>query len=100
MASRVSSRRPAPLPEPQCPNEAEHTPCPDGYVQWWSWCERMNRTHEQRECEGCGKWAIWFPRPAGMLAQCWRCAERVCDPADFGEDEEMLCPKCVAVSAR
>lgn len=80
--------------EPPCPNEAEHTPAPQGYLEWWSWCERMNRTHEQRECEGCGTWAIWYPRPAGMLACCWRCAERRCDPTEFGEDEEMLCADC------
>lgn len=92
--SRGVPLKPRPSPEPSCPNEAEHTPCPTGYADWWSWCERMNRTHEQRVCDGCGRYAIWYPRPAGMLAPCWRCAERVIDPAEFGEDEELFCPAC------
>jgi hypothetical protein len=83
-------------PEPPCPNGAEHTPCPTGYVDWWSWAERMNRTHGQRECAGCQRWAIWYQRPAGEFAPCWDCGETKVDPALFGEDEELLCHGCQA----
>jgi hypothetical protein len=79
---------------PACPNQAEHTPCPTGYVNWWSWAERMNRTHGQRQCEGCGRWAIWYERPPGELAPCWGCGETKVDAAAFGEDDELLCHGC------
>lgn len=39
-----------------------HTVCPDGYTQWHAWAEQMNKTHEQRRCNGCGLYAIWEPR--------------------------------------
>lgn len=90
------SRRIASVPEVPCPNEAEHTPCPVGaWPAWWSWAEQMNRTHGQRKCEGCGRWAIWYPRAEGELAPCWGCGEAKVDPAKFGEDEELLCGGCV-----
>ncbi len=41
---------------------ADHTPCPEDYLQWHSWATRMHRTHRQRVCEECGRWAIWEPR--------------------------------------
>lgn len=85
-----------PEPEPSCPNQAEHTPAPSGYLGWWSWAERMNRTHGQRRCEGCGRWAIWYPRAAGEFAPCWGCGEAKVDPAAFGDEEELLCAGCVA----
>lgn len=78
-----------------CPNAAEHMPCPDGYLAWWSWVERMNRTHGQRRCEGCGRWAIWYERAPGEFAPCWGCGEAKVDPALFGEDDELLCHGCV-----
>lgn len=86
-----------PAPEPPCPNEAEHTPCPTDYLGWWSWVERMNRTHGQRKCPGCGRWAIWYPRPAGSPAPCWGCGEAEVDPGLFGEDDELLCAGCQGV---
>jgi hypothetical protein len=89
------SHKPA-TPEPPCPNGAAHTPCPAGYVQWWSWCEQMNRTHDQKACEGCGHWAIWYERQAGAMATCWGCGEAKVDPALFGEDDELLCHGCQA----
>lgn len=82
--------------EPPCPNQAEHTPCPSGYLDWFSWAERMNRTHGQRRCEGCGRWAIWYRRTPGEWAICWGCGETKVDPDRFGEDEELICGGCVA----
>ncbi len=49
-------------PVPEHPGECEpHTPSPDGYLQYDAWCEEMSRTHVQRQCKGCGLWAIWEP---------------------------------------
>ena len=48
---------------PEFPAECEpHTDSPDGYLQWDEWAEKMSRTHVQRQCRGCGLWAIWEPR--------------------------------------
>lgn len=44
-----------------CPNVEDHTTCPEGYIQWHDWAERMSKTHKQRECPGCGLYAIWEP---------------------------------------
>ena len=82
-------------PEPPCPNAAEHTPAPADYLGWFSWAERMNRTHDQRRCEGCGRWAIWYRRPPGLGALCWGCGEARVDPARFGPDEVLVCADCV-----
>lgn len=82
--------------EPACPNQAEHTPCPVGYLEWWSWAERMNRTHGQRRCPGCNRWVIWCERAAGEFAPCWGCGEARVDPGLFGPDDELLCAGCVA----
>lgn len=48
--------------EVECPSFHDHTPCPDGYIQWHAWARRMNRTHKQIRCTGCGRFAIWIPR--------------------------------------
>ena len=48
-------------PPPPCPNQDAHTPCPEDYVGWHGWAEKMAATHDQQECPGCGKWAIWVP---------------------------------------
>lgn len=48
--------------EALCPNIEDHMPCPDGYIQWHAWAVEMNKTHKQRQCQGCGLWAIWEPR--------------------------------------
>lgn len=43
-----------------CPNAAEHTPQPAGYLAWHYWAGRMYRAgHRQRRCPGCGLLAIW-----------------------------------------
>jgi hypothetical protein len=59
------SPRVAHVPDPPCPNEAEHTPCPVGYLAWHAWASHMSRTHGQRKCPDCGRWAIWYERSAG-----------------------------------
>lgn len=92
----VTARRPA---EPPCPSAAGHTPSPADYLGWFSWAERMNRAHDQRRCEGCGRWAIWHLRPKGSFALCWGCGEARVDPARFGPDEELVCAGCVAERA-
>ena len=28
-----------------CPNKAQHTPQPDGYLEWHDWAERMTCPH-------------------------------------------------------
>lgn len=49
---------------PEFPDECEpHTDSPRGYLQWDDWAEKMNQTHVQRQCEGCGLWAVWERRP-------------------------------------
>ena len=45
-----------------CPNAAEHTPAPDGYVTWHEWAEEISATHQQRRCAGCGRLQIWVPK--------------------------------------
>lgn len=42
-----------------CPNKAQHTPQPDGYLEWHDWAEGMAKTHRQIQCDGCKLWAIW-----------------------------------------
>ena len=45
-----------------CPNFEDHTQQPEGYIQWHAWAEKMAKTHKQRKCPGCGKYAIWEPK--------------------------------------
>ena len=44
---------------PDCPNKAEHTECPTGYVQWFEWAKKMQKTHKCYKCPGCGLYEIW-----------------------------------------
>lgn len=44
-----------------CPNGADHTPAPAGYLAWHEWAETMSATHQQQRCPGCGLLAIWEP---------------------------------------
>ena len=39
-----------------------HTPAPKGYLARAEWFEEMSATHVQRQCKGCGLWAIWEPK--------------------------------------
>lgn len=41
-----------------------HTPCPEGYIEWHQWAEFMSKTHTQRRCRECGLYAIWEPKTA------------------------------------
>ena len=45
-----------------CPNEANHTPAPTGYLPYAAWADRMHRTHKQQKCPGCGLYVIWVPK--------------------------------------
>jgi hypothetical protein len=36
---------------------------PDGYVTRQLWAGQMARTHRQTRCGGCGRYAVWVPRP-------------------------------------
>lgn len=48
---------------PKFPAECEpHTPMPSGYGGWADLAEAWYRTRDQRQCRGCGLWAIWEPR--------------------------------------
>lgn len=80
--------------EPSCPQAADHTPnapCTSEEA------ERLYRTHDQVRCEGCGRYEIWVPRPAGMLAPCFACGEpeRV-DVALLGDGDPLECGDCRA----
>jgi hypothetical protein len=45
-----------------------HTETPRGYLAWDEWAERMGQTHVQRQCAGCGLYAIWEPKAGGLAA--------------------------------
>lgn len=47
------------LREQTCKNRANHTPVPEGYIQWDAWATRMSKMHRQIRCPECGLWAIW-----------------------------------------
>ncbi len=47
---------------PECPKKHLHTPCPDGYVQWHDWADKMGKTHDQFKCPGCQLWKVWKPK--------------------------------------
>lgn len=47
-----------------CPNAANHTQQPSGYVDWNRDCEaREARGEVQTQCPACGLWVIWKPAP-------------------------------------
>lgn len=50
------------MAEQTCPNGANHTKEPSGYLQWHEWAEHKSRTHRQRRCPGCRLYKIWVPR--------------------------------------
>jgi len=45
-----------------CAMKHLHTPCPEGYLEWHAWAEQMGRTHDQKQCPECGRYAIWEKR--------------------------------------
>lgn len=52
-----------------CPNIENHTACPEGYIQWHAWAEKMAKTHRQRKCEDCGLFDIWEPKPVRAILE-------------------------------
>jgi hypothetical protein len=56
---RIGHRR------PDCDPRCEQQRQPTGYVDASEWGEYMSRTHEQRQCPGCGLWTIWEPKAQG-----------------------------------
>ena len=42
-----------------CPDARKHTKCPEGYVEWDKWAEKMGKTHDQLRCSTCGFFVIW-----------------------------------------
>ena len=47
---------------PTPPAKCKHTKCPECYVEWYYWAEKMKKTHKQIKCKGCGLWSIWVKR--------------------------------------
>lgn len=51
---------------PDCLNAAAHNDVglgmPDGYMAREAWAMEMLKTHTQKKCPGCFRWAIWTPR--------------------------------------
>lgn len=39
-----------------------HTPCPDGYLNWHDWAKKMSKTHRQTKCPDCSKYVVWVPK--------------------------------------
>lgn len=48
--------------EDACALKAQHTPRPDGYLNFCDWAEAMAKTHRQTKCPGCGLFIVWVPR--------------------------------------
>lgn len=49
------------ISDPDCPNAANHTPHPAGYIAHAIWADDMMETgREAQMCTGgCGKWNVW-----------------------------------------
>ncbi len=45
-----------------CPHFEDHTAAPAGYLQWHAWATKMSKTHQQRKCDGCGRYSVWEPK--------------------------------------
>lgn len=48
-----------------CQHAEDHTPCPEGYILWHAWAEKMSKTHKQVKCGECGRYSIWIPKGTG-----------------------------------
>jgi hypothetical protein len=47
--------------ETNCPNREQHTDGRPSYPEWFDWADRMDSTHRQERCPGCGLYVIWVP---------------------------------------
>lgn len=45
-----------------CPEHARHTTVLSAGEPWEAWAARMERTHVQERCPGCGVDTVWVPR--------------------------------------
>lgn len=62
-------KKATPIP---CPNEANHTRHPNGYIAHSDWAADASLIATQSECEGCGRWEIWTPKRADLrIAEEW-----------------------------
>lgn len=52
---------PLTVPNPGCPNAADHTPQPEGYLAWHAWASEMAWKYRQRRCGGCDLYVVWVP---------------------------------------
>lgn len=59
---------PHPIPNPTCPNAAQHEPFPTGYIAASDHADEMMKTHEQSQCPDCGLRAIWTPKASSEAA--------------------------------
>lgn len=53
------------MPKSKCPDKQYHNmedKEPSGYVAWFEWAEKLNKTHEQKQCPTCGLYTYWVPR--------------------------------------
>lgn len=52
-----------------CPYFEDHTPAPEGYLNWHAWAKTMSKTHKQRKCPGCDRFEIWEPKAVRAILQ-------------------------------
>jgi hypothetical protein len=53
-----------------CPNEAAHNDDgPRDYMSRAEWAENKLKTHDQKQCPGCGLWLIWGPKVDAALTE-------------------------------
>ena len=45
-----------------CSTPEAHTVCPEDYLAWHAWAEKMGETHHQIRCRGCGLFRVWVPK--------------------------------------
>jgi hypothetical protein len=77
-----------------CPNEANHTPHPKGYVAHSNWADDAMLVADQQRCDGCGRHEIWVPkRPDLRIAANW--PPGTCDWGGCDDDgvAERYCPE-------
>lgn len=51
-----------PKPIERVAGVCNHTPCPEGYLQWHEWARLASKTHRQVTCPGCGSITVWLPK--------------------------------------